>query len=85
MSIATFALERIEDETGISGTGVVAWGCVFAFCGKVALCWTTDVSSVAVYDSLEAVCKIHGHGGKTRLRFVDSEEYQCRADKALGV
>ena len=68
-----FNLNRIEDETGISGTGIVAEGVVFAG-GKVALSWRTAHTSVAIYDSLRAVEAIHGHGGKTRIEWIDTAD-----------
>jgi hypothetical protein len=61
-----FELHRLEDETGVSGTGIVAQGVIFDN-GKVSLTWLTSVSLVAVYDSIEDVVKIHGHEGKTRV------------------
>jgi hypothetical protein len=61
-----FCLNRVEDETGISGTGVVARGVIFPS-GKCALEWMTKHKSVALYDSLAEVEAIHGHGGKTKV------------------
>ena len=66
-----FQLNRIEDETGISGTGIVAEGVVFAN-GKAALSWRTAHTSVAVYDSLQAVKAIHGHNGRTQIEWIDT-------------
>lgn len=68
-----FNLNRIEDETGISGTGIVAEGVVFAN-GKAALSWRTSHTSVAVYDSMFALEAIHGHGGRTRIEWVDAND-----------
>ena len=65
-----FLLYRKIDETGISGAGVVAEGIQWT-CGKCSLCWLTDVSSVAVYDSLDDVIAIHGHGGKTIIAWLE--------------
>lgn len=62
----TFELDRHEDETGISGTGVVAQGVVFDD-GTVALRWTTTHNSTAIYESMVAVEAIHGHKGKTTI------------------
>ncbi len=59
-----FYLNRVKDESGISGTGIVAEGVVFSD-GTVALRWTTEHKSVAFYESMETVKAIHGHGGKT--------------------
>lgn len=61
-----FELRRIEDETGVSGTGTVAQGVIFDN-GKVSMAWLTTYPSVSVYDSIEDVILIHGHGGKTRV------------------
>lgn len=66
-----FHLQRNEDESGVSGTGKVAEGVIFSD-GKVAMSWLedktdVDASSVGVYDSIEDVRKIHGHGGKTEV------------------
>jgi hypothetical protein len=61
-----FELHRDTDDTGISGTGVVAQGVVFDD-GAVALHWVGAVGSTALYGNMQAVEKIHGHGGKTRI------------------
>jgi len=66
--IATFHLLRLEDESGVSGTGWVAEGAVFST-GWVALHWLTDTPSMNFYPSIEAVETIHGHGGLTRVVF----------------
>jgi hypothetical protein len=29
--------------------------------------WLTEVNSIGIYDNVENVVKIHGHGGKTQL------------------
>lgn len=68
--IRTFVLQRKEDETGISGTGVVAEGVLFST-GRVVLNWVTGYSSVGVYDNLEQMIAIHGHGGKTVVEWVE--------------
>ena len=70
-----FELHRNEDETGVSETGVVAQGVIFDG-GKVALSWLTNVSSVAIYDSIEDVIKIHGHEGKTYVVQVLSFDHE---------
>ena len=73
-----FLLERVEDETGISGSGWIAEGVQFTN-GLVSLTWRTAPgglehgawSSVATYPTLAMVEKVHGHGGKTLVRFID--------------
>ena len=66
----TFELHRDVDESGVSGTGVVAEGCEFRD-GVVSLRWLTEwPSSVCYYErGMEAVEQIHGHNGKTRIVF----------------
>jgi predicted RNase H-like HicB family nuclease len=61
-----FSFNRIEDASGVSGVGLVAEGALFSN-GKCSLCWLTDTSSIAIYESLDHVMQIHGHGGKTQL------------------
>lgn len=62
----TFELHRLEDETGISGTGLVAEGVEFTD-GTAALRWRTKVVSHGTYASMADLEAIHGHGGKTRV------------------
>jgi hypothetical protein len=64
--IRRFWLDRSEDPTGVSGTGIVAEGVVFSD-GSCAMRWLTEVSSTAIYSSLDAVRRIHGHDGATEI------------------
>lgn len=64
----TFDLVRLHDATGISGTGKVAEGCVFMD-GTTVMRWLTKHGSTAVYESAREVLAIHGHGGKTEMRY----------------
>lgn len=63
-TIKEFYLQRIEDETGISGTGVVARGVILPS-GSVCLEWSTFHSSICIYKNISDVEAIHGHHGKT--------------------
>jgi hypothetical protein len=65
-----FVLERVEDVTGLSGTGTVADGVQWPN-GKVTLCWRGRHSSIAVWDDLNTALAIHGHEGATRAAFLD--------------
>lgn len=65
-----FVLQRDEDVTGTSGTGVVAEGVRFTG-GKVALHWLSVYGAVNVYDSVDVVETLHGHDGRTRIVWVD--------------
>ncbi len=71
-----FVLNRIEDETGISGTGHIADGVQFDNL-KCVLCWRTAISSVAVYDSIEILEDIHGHNGKTVVEWIDTSKSEA--------
>lgn len=63
-----FALYRHDDSSGVSGTGVVAYGVKFPQPnGKCVVAWITDVSSVSVYDSISDVQAVHGHEGGTEV------------------
>jgi hypothetical protein len=64
-----FDLVRNEDESGVSGTGTVAQGVVFDD-GTAVLRWLTKFASTAVYNNLAELAAIHGHGGKTLVRFI---------------
>ena len=66
-----FHLVRDEDESGVSGVGLVAWGCVFPD-GKAVLRWCVELTSTAVYDSVDELVAIHGHNGRTRIEWVDA-------------
>jgi hypothetical protein len=65
-----FQLHRDEDETGVSGVGVVAEGVLFTD-GVAAIRWLTETTSTAIYRSIADVEHIHGHQGKTRIVFLD--------------
>ncbi|WP_199520965.1 hypothetical protein [Jiangella anatolica] len=66
-----FGLHRRYDVTGVSGTGLVAYGTQYPT-GRVTLAWCcSDIQSVAVYDDIDDVESIHGHGGLTEIRWID--------------
>jgi hypothetical protein len=67
-----FKLVRTTDITGVSGTGHVADGVAFDD-GVVVLRWRSEwPTSVVFHDrGVEAVEKIHGHGGATRIQWMD--------------
>jgi len=66
--VRVFQLLRDEDPSGVSGVGRVAVGAVFPS-GKVVLEWLGSHNTFGIYDDLERVQYIHGHGGKTRIVF----------------
>lgn len=63
--VTPIVLDRAEDETGISGTGVVWEGCLFAN-GWVAGKWKSKTPSYGFYLSYADLIAIHGHEGKTK-------------------
>ena len=67
-----FYLYRKEDESGVSGIGIVAEGIQFSS-GKCVLGWTRQHQSVAIYDNIEALIDIHGHCGKTIILWLDQD------------
>jgi hypothetical protein len=66
-----FLIYRDEDESGVSGTGLVAEG-VELTDGTVVMVWLTATSSMTIHKSVKNLDTIHGHGGKTRIEFIDN-------------
>ncbi len=71
-SFRRFMLNRSEDECHVSGKGLVAEGIQFS-CGRCVIVWLSETPSVDVYDSIKDVEKVHGHGGKTVIEWIDKE------------
>ncbi len=67
-----FYLNRKEDISGISGTGIVAEGVQFSN-GKCVVAWLTDYKSVAIYDNIEDLQAVHCHEGKTIIEWIKNE------------
>ncbi|RKT84857.1 hypothetical protein SAMN05421805_10150 [Saccharopolyspora antimicrobica] len=67
-----FVLHRVEDVSGSSGTGLVAYG-VQWFDGTAVLHWNHAIRSTAIYASITELEAIHGHEGRTRVVFTDPE------------
>lgn len=69
-----FQLVRAVDVSGVSGTGVVAEGVEFTD-GSVVLRWTSAwPTSVVWHDrGIESVEAVHGHGGATRIAWLDPQ------------
>ncbi len=69
--VKRFRLNRIKDETGVSGIGYIAEGCQFSD-GICVLNWLTDIKSIAaIYGNIDILMEIHGHDGKTALEWID--------------
>ena len=69
-SMRRFWLNRLEDDTGISGTGAIAEGVCFTD-GTAAMRWLTRHSSWCIYGSMVELEAIHGHGGATLIEWLD--------------
>jgi hypothetical protein len=69
-----FYLERTEDPSGVSGVGRVADGVEFAD-GVVVLRWLTEWPTSVVFHEkgMKSVEAIHGHDGKTVVRWLDGQ------------
>lgn len=67
-----FVLLRHKDESGNSGTGIVAEGVQFSS-GRCVLTWLTSHTSIAVYDTVGVVMAIHAHGGYTQIVWIDDD------------
>jgi hypothetical protein len=73
-----FVLDRDEDTTGISGTGIVAEGVQFAD-GRIVMRWLTNhAHSIVIHNSLDELLAIHGHEGRTKLRWLNLEEKELK-------
>lgn len=67
-----FYLQRDTDISGVSGKGIVAEGCQFdtRWC---SLTWLTGKGAMSWYVNIKTLEKIHGHGGATRIVWVDDQ------------
>lgn len=69
-----YYLQRNEDFSGVSGTGIVAEGVVMPS-GKCIHEWSQSyVTSHNIYPNINAVQHIHGHEGRTIVKFVNEGE-----------
>lgn len=65
-----FELHRDVDVSGVSGVGVVADGVLWPD-GRVSVRWRGSRPSTVSWDCLEDAEAIHGHGGATRIVWLD--------------
>ena len=61
-----FHVERDEDVSGLSGTGIVAVGVMYPT-GRCIMEWTTPIKSLTEYHSIAELEALHGHEGRTRV------------------
>jgi hypothetical protein len=67
--LAWYALDRQEDVTGISGTGVIAYVLVLEH--GVLVLWDAGWQTVSWYPDMETMLDIHGHDGRTLTVAID--------------
>jgi hypothetical protein len=67
-----FYLQRTEDESGVSGTGRVAEGVEFDD-GQCAMQWLSHKTSITFFRNIRNLKSIHGHGGKTKVVWIDTD------------
>jgi hypothetical protein len=65
-----FYLERKEDVSGLSGTGIVAEGIEFIN-GLIAMSWLSPHPCVIIYPSIRQIEELHGHQGRTVVIWID--------------
>lgn len=70
-----FVFIRDDDETGISGTGLVVMGVLYPD-GRCHYRWMTKYQTDQGADDLETLYAVHGHEGRTRIVFLDDEAGQ---------
>ena len=67
-----FQLIRHEDVSGVSGIGIVAEGVQWSD-GTVALRWGGRFPTTTVWqDGVDALLAVHGHSGRTTIRWLDA-------------
>ena len=65
-AVRPFYLYRREDVSGVSGTGIVAVGVILPS-GHAVMEWCSRWPTVTIFQSIEQVERIHGHGGRTSI------------------
>lgn len=81
MACRRFELCRLDDVSGVSGTGTVAEGVCFST-GKCVIEWLSRTPSLGIFDSVEELLTIHGHQGSTELVWLDGDDGQDRQPAA---
>ena len=85
--IRTFTVCRINDESGVSGTGVVIEGIVLAT-GQCVVHWLypTPRGSIAIFDSISDFATVHikpHPGNETIITYEDGEQVHYKEDGSV--
>jgi hypothetical protein len=75
-----FLLKRKIDDSGVSGTGYVAFGVQWPS-GKVTIEWLSDITSHEDHNNIDECMAVHGHGKHTVVEWIDSVELALKGDK----
>lgn len=69
-----FHLQRDEDVSGVSGTGVIAEGVLFSD-GTAVLRWLGGFPTSVVWHDhgMESIVAVHGHQGRSYVVWLDDE------------
>ncbi len=78
-----FVLWRRQDATGVSGTGIVAEGCVFAD-GATVVRWRGETKTTTVHEDVASVERVHCHAGMTKIVWCETAYYGPRACQSTG-
>ena len=78
-----FHFMRKVDQSGVSGTGDVAFGVMFSD-GSIALHWEGNHSSIGIYKSETDLQYVHSHNGATDIVWDDPPLNNLSAEKKLG-
>lgn len=80
-----FQLIRLEDVTGVAGTGIVATGYVSPT-GKACMIWCVPgkPQTAVVSDCFEDLM-VHLHGGKTVVQWLWVDNQEIRRDRAVSL
>lgn len=65
-----FYLIRFNDESGVSGTGIIAEGVCFSD-WSCHISWLTGHKSEGRYQNPDVMLAIHGHDGSTIIYWID--------------
>ncbi len=74
-----FFLVRDVDETGCSGTGLVAQGLELDS-GRAVMEWLVPPCSINIFGSVEELITVHGHSGKSKVQFIDDRQESLTGD-----
>jgi len=80
-----FFLERVEDETGVSGTGRVLEAVIWQD-GSVTAKWRPPMSTETSYKDFETFLRVHvtSHPSKSKVVFIDEIE-KSRVDLSFAL